>query len=142
MLTTNSALRATTTRPVNTSIVRSMHERSRKHDEKICDLKRRSYPKGARSSELLKILRNNRLFPEFANQLFATLKSGLPALRHDQACHCAGVYRHICGEPRSDEDPVSDRSLQGIEVKSGPRPANTVALLPVTIRLFRFCGWP
>ena len=48
----------------------------------ICDLKKWSYPPGARATDLIKVLRREGLFPEFAEQSFdqlvATLKSGLP----------------------------------------------------------------
>jgi HEPN domain-containing protein len=61
----------------------------------ICDLKKWAYPKGARSSDLLKVLRNKGLFPEFADQSFdqliATLKSGLPSLRNETGGHGQGA---------------------------------------------------
>jgi HEPN domain-containing protein len=61
----------------------------------ICDLKKWSYPQGARSSDLLKILRREGLFPEFAEQSFdqlvATLKSGLPSLRNETGGHGQGA---------------------------------------------------
>lgn len=61
----------------------------------ICDLKNWSYPKGARSSDLLKILRREGLFAEFAEQSFdqlvATLKSGLPSLRNETGGHGQGA---------------------------------------------------
>jgi hypothetical protein len=57
----------------------------------ICDLKGWSYPQGARSSDFLKVLRREGLFPEFADQSFdqllATLKSGLPTLRNETGGH-------------------------------------------------------
>jgi hypothetical protein len=61
----------------------------------ICDLKKWSYPQGARSSDLLKILRREGLFPDFADQSFdqlvATLKSGLPILRNETGGHGQGA---------------------------------------------------
>ncbi len=61
----------------------------------ICDLKGWEYNRGARASDLLKILRNKELFPAYADgsfeQLFATLKSGLPALRNEVGGHGAGA---------------------------------------------------
>jgi hypothetical protein len=61
----------------------------------ICDQKGWSYPQGARSSDLLKVLRRERLFPEFADQSFdqlvATLKSGLPSLRNETGGHGQGA---------------------------------------------------
>jgi hypothetical protein len=60
----------------------------------ICDLKGWSYAQGARSSDLLKVLRREELFPEFADQSFdqlvATLKSGLPTLRNETGGHWSG----------------------------------------------------
>jgi hypothetical protein len=61
----------------------------------ICDTKGWHYPKGARASDLLKILRKEKLFPEFADQSFeqllATLKSGLPAVRNQAGGHGQGA---------------------------------------------------
>jgi hypothetical protein len=61
----------------------------------ICDLKQWTYEKGARSSDLLKVLRREKLFPEFADQSFdqllATLKSGLPSLRNETGGHGQGA---------------------------------------------------
>lgn len=60
----------------------------------ICDAKKWACPKGARATDLVKILRRENLFPEFADlsfeQLFATLKSGLPALRNETGGHGQG----------------------------------------------------
>jgi hypothetical protein len=57
----------------------------------ICDLKVWAYQHGARSSDLLKVLKDNGLFPEFAEKSFdqfvATLKFGLPALRNESGAH-------------------------------------------------------
>jgi hypothetical protein len=61
----------------------------------ICEAKGWPVQKGARASDLIKILRREGLFPEFADQsfeqLFATLKSGLPALRNDTGGHGQGT---------------------------------------------------
>ena len=61
----------------------------------ICDAKSWPYEKGARATDLLKVLRRNRLFPEFADQSFdqliATLKSGLPAVRNETGGHGQGA---------------------------------------------------
>lgn len=61
----------------------------------ICDAKKWPYPKGSRATDLLKILRRESMFPEFADQSFdqllATLKSGLPALRNDAGGHGQGA---------------------------------------------------
>jgi hypothetical protein len=60
----------------------------------ICDAKRWVYPKGARAADLLNILRRENLFPDFADQSFeqllATLKSGLPAVRNEAGGHGQG----------------------------------------------------
>ena len=52
----------------------------------ICDAKGWEYEKGARATDLIKILKGNGLFPDFADQSFdqliATLKSGLPVVRN------------------------------------------------------------
>jgi hypothetical protein len=61
----------------------------------ICELRDWQFEKGARSSDLQKILRREGLFPEFADQSFdqliATLKSGLPALRNETGGHGQGA---------------------------------------------------
>jgi uncharacterized protein DUF7014/AbiJ-like protein len=61
----------------------------------ICDAKGWKYPKGARASDLLKVLRDKKLFPEFADQSFdqliATLKSGLPSVRNQAGAHGQGA---------------------------------------------------
>jgi HEPN domain-containing protein len=61
----------------------------------ICDAKGWKYEKGARASDLLKVLRGNGLFPDFADQSFeqlvATLKSGLPAVRNQTGGHGQGA---------------------------------------------------
>jgi hypothetical protein len=58
----------------------------------ICDAKGWNYEKGARASDLLKVLRRERLFPEFADQSFdqltATLKSDLPMGKERNRWRC------------------------------------------------------
>lgn len=61
----------------------------------ICDGKGWKYERGARASDLIKILKNNGLFPDFADmsfdQLIATLKSGLPVVRNTTGGHGQGA---------------------------------------------------
>jgi len=61
----------------------------------ICEAKGWKYEKGARASDLVKILRSNNLFPEVADQsidqLLATLKSGLPVVRNKTGGHGQGA---------------------------------------------------
>ena len=61
----------------------------------ICDHRRWPYPKGARASDLLKAVRDNRLLPDYLDasfdQLAATLKSGLPKVRGDEGSHGQGA---------------------------------------------------
>jgi hypothetical protein len=60
----------------------------------ICDAKGWAFDKGARATDLLKILRREKLFPDFADQSFdqllATLK-GLSALRNETGAHGQGA---------------------------------------------------
>jgi len=60
----------------------------------ICDIRGWTYPKGARASDLVDVLKKNGLFPAVAersfDQLVATLKSGLPTLRNDTGGHGQG----------------------------------------------------
>jgi hypothetical protein len=60
----------------------------------ICDAKGWHYEKGARASDLLKVLRSKGLFPDFLDQSFdqliATLKSGLPVVRNETGGHGQG----------------------------------------------------
>jgi hypothetical protein len=60
----------------------------------ICDAKGWKYDKGARASDLVKVLRREGLFPEFAEQSFdqltATLKSGLPTVRYERRARTRG----------------------------------------------------
>ena len=61
----------------------------------ICDHRRWPYPKGARASDLLKVVRDNGLLPGYLDpsfdQLAATLKSGLPKVRGDEGSHGQGA---------------------------------------------------
>jgi hypothetical protein len=61
----------------------------------ICDAKGWQYEKRARASDLLSVLRREKLFPEYADksldQLLATLKSGLPAVRNESGGHGQGA---------------------------------------------------
>ena len=61
----------------------------------ICDAKGWKYEKGARATDLIKVLRREKLFPEFADpsfeQLISTLKSGLPTVRNETGGHGQGA---------------------------------------------------
>lgn len=61
----------------------------------ICEIKGWEVQKGARASDLLKVLRREGLFPDFAEQSFdqlvSTLRSGLPALRNETGGHGQGA---------------------------------------------------
>jgi hypothetical protein len=61
----------------------------------ICDRKGWAYPSGARSSDLLKVLRSNKLWPDYLDasfdQLLATLGSGLPKVRNMEGAHGDGA---------------------------------------------------
>jgi Domain of unknown function (DUF7014)/AbiJ N-terminal domain 4 len=61
----------------------------------ICDIKGWEPPKGARASDLVKILRRNKLLPDYLepsfDQLIATLQSGLPKVRNEVAGHGQGA---------------------------------------------------
>ena len=60
----------------------------------ICDQRGWEFPKGARASDLLKIVRANGLLPDYLDasfdQLAATLKSGLPKVRGEEGAHGQG----------------------------------------------------
>ena len=60
----------------------------------VCDMRDWPYPKGARASDLIKILRTQNLWPDYLDgsfdQLLATLSSGLPKIRNDDAAHGQG----------------------------------------------------
>jgi hypothetical protein len=61
----------------------------------ICDAKKLKYQKGTRASDLLKIVRQKKLFPDFLDQSFdqllATLKSGLPSVRNESGAYGQGA---------------------------------------------------
>lgn len=61
----------------------------------ICDIKKWSYSKGARASDLLKVIRSNGLLPDYLDgsfdQLAATLASGLPKVRNEAGGHGQGA---------------------------------------------------
>ena len=60
----------------------------------ICNQRQWEYPHSARASDLLKVVRANELLPNYLDnsfdQLAATLKSGLPAVRNEQGGHGQG----------------------------------------------------
>ena len=60
----------------------------------ICKQRKWQYPQGATASNLLKIVRENGLLPNYLDnsfdQLAATLKSGLPQVRNEQGGHGQG----------------------------------------------------
>ncbi|NQU59961.1 MAG: HEPN domain-containing protein [Rhodospirillales bacterium] len=61
----------------------------------ICDAKGWDFEKGARASDLVKVLRKNGLFPDYLdksfNQLLAVLQSGLPQVRNNEGSHGQGA---------------------------------------------------
>jgi hypothetical protein len=61
----------------------------------ICDIKKWPYNKGARASDLIKVLRANNLLPDYLDksfdQLIATLSSGLPKIRNEEGGHGQGA---------------------------------------------------
>ena len=61
----------------------------------ICDQRHWPYSKGARVSDLLKIVRANGLLPSYLDasfdQLTATLRSGLPEVRNEEGAHGQGA---------------------------------------------------
>jgi hypothetical protein len=65
----------------------------------VCDKHHWEYQRGARATDLLKVVRSNGLWPDYLDksfeQLIATLSSGLPKVRNDAAAHGQGA------EPRS-----------------------------------------
>jgi AbiJ N-terminal domain 4 len=60
----------------------------------ICDTLKWQYERGARASDLLKVLKEHRLFPDYLDksfdQLLAVLKSGLPEIRNNEGSHGQG----------------------------------------------------
>ena len=75
----------------------------------ICDIRNWQYPNGARASDLLKLVRENGLLPNYLDnsfdQLAATLKSGLPKLRGEEGAHGQGA------KPRETPDYVASYAL-------------------------------
>jgi hypothetical protein len=63
----------------------------------VCDQKGWEYKKGARASDLLKVLRAHALWPDYLDgsfdQLIATLASGLPQVRNEDGAHGQGSVR-------------------------------------------------
>ena len=60
----------------------------------VCEKNGWPYPKGARSSDLLKVIRQHNLWPNYLDnsfdQLLATLSSGLPKVRNEEGAHGQG----------------------------------------------------
>ena len=81
----------------------------------ICDQRVWQYSKGARTSDLLKVVRENRLLPSYLDnsfdQLAATLKSGLPKVRAEEGAHGQGPI------PRETPDYVAAYALHLAAVK-------------------------
>ena len=75
----------------------------------ICDQRGWHYSQGSRSSDLLKIVRDNGLLPNYLDksfdQLLATLKSGLPKVRNEEGAHGQGAT------PRETPDYVTAYAL-------------------------------
>lgn len=61
----------------------------------ICKKRKWKFDSNARASDLLKVVRNNGLFPAYLDksfdQLAATLKSGLPEIRNNEGAHGQGA---------------------------------------------------
>ena len=75
----------------------------------ICDQRRWPYDRGARASDLLKVVRAHGLLPDYLDasfdQLVATLKSGLPKVRNQGGVHGQGAI------PRETPDYVAAYAL-------------------------------
>ena len=75
----------------------------------ICDQRKWAYPRGARASDLLRVVRDNGLLPSYLDnsfdQLAATLKSGLPSVRNEEGGHGQGAI------PRKTPDYVAAYAL-------------------------------
>jgi hypothetical protein len=60
-----------------------------------CDIKGWEYPSGARASDLVKVLKRERLWPDYLDnsfdQLVSTLSSGLPQVRNNEGSHGQGA---------------------------------------------------
>ena len=61
----------------------------------VCDRRGWAYQRGARASDLLRIVREQGLLPDYLDrsfdQLAATLKSGLPKVRGEEGAHGQGA---------------------------------------------------
>ena len=81
----------------------------------ICDQRSWQYSRGSRSSELLTVVRDNGLLPDYLdnsfNQLLATLKSGLPKVRNEEGAHGQGAT------PRETPDYVAAYALHLLAAK-------------------------
>ena len=94
----------------------------------ICDQRRWQYTRGARASDLLKVVRANGLLPDYLeasfDQLAGTLKSGLPKVRNEAGCARPGSKTardaRLRGCLRASlggcQDSASRRSAQGDEI--------------------------
>ena len=75
----------------------------------ICDQRQWPYDRGARASDLLKVVRTHGLLPDYLDasfdQLVATLKSGLPKVRNQGGVHGQGAI------PRETPDYVAAYAL-------------------------------
>ena len=75
----------------------------------ICDKRRWEYPGGATASQLVKVVKNNGLLPDYLgksfDQLVATLQSGLPKVRGQEGAHGQGA------KPRPTPDHVASYAL-------------------------------
>lgn len=75
----------------------------------ICEQQGWEYQSGARASDLIKVVREKGLLPDYLNQSFdqllATLKSGLPALRNEEGAHGQG------STPRNTPDYIAAYAL-------------------------------
>lgn len=94
----------------------------------ICDVKGEGweYSKGARASDLIKIVRRNGLLPDYLDQSFdqliSTLQSGLPRVRNDAGGHGQGALtrdrqRSRCGR-------IHARKRVQIPIKRPEAPGN------------------
>ncbi len=75
----------------------------------VCEQRKWSYLSGARASDLLKVVRDNGLLPNYLDksfdQLAATLQSGLPKVRGEEGAHGQG------SKPRETPDYVAAYAL-------------------------------
>ena len=84
----------------------------------ICEQRGWQFEQGARASDLVNLVRNKGLLPNYLDksfeQLIATLKSGLPKVRSEQGAHGQGAtpsetpdYGSICTSYSRGQDTVS-----------------------------------